>query len=249
VRRNLFYGSGGPGLVLYADSSGTYDPRYAHVVHNVFYQNGISPLSAGDRRYTFGMTLDNVAGANPAIPITDVAIKNNLFRNGVGGDLFFYWTDPDRQTVVGNYFDVVAGNNSSGSTITDIPAGNVQSAEDPLFADVSAPLTVENVAAFDFDLLPGSPAIDQGVFLTAAVGAGAGTILPVADAGYFTDGFGVTDGDLIQLEGQTATARIVAVDYAANTLTLDAALTWTGGQGVSLAYNGPAPDIGAYETP
>ena len=33
---------------------------YEHVYHNVFLHNGISPLSAGDLRYTFGMVFDNV---------------------------------------------------------------------------------------------------------------------------------------------------------------------------------------------
>jgi hypothetical protein len=37
------------------------------------------------------------------------------------------------------------------------------------------------------------------------------------------------------------------MDYVNNTLTLDQPLSWTDGQGVSLAYNGKAPDIGAYE--
>ena len=33
------------------------------------------------------------------------------------------------------------------------------------------------------------------------------------------------------------------------TLTIDAPLTWSDGDGVSLAYEGLAPDLGAYEHP
>jgi hypothetical protein len=64
-----------------------------------------------------------------------------------------------------------------------------------------------------------------------------------------TAGNGITDetGDIIQLEGQEATAIITAIDYTTNTLTLDQPLTWIAGQGVSLAYLGTAPDLGAYE--
>jgi len=54
-------------------------------------------------------------------------------------------------------------------------------------------------------------------------------------------------GDEIQLEGQTTSARIVSVDYAAKTLTVDQPLTVTAGQGVTMKYSGKAPDIGAYE--
>jgi hypothetical protein len=63
----------------------------------------------------------------------------------------------------------------------------------------------------------------------------------------FTDGAGLTDGDMIQLEGQTQTALIMSIDYPANTLTIDRSLTWTNGLGVSLPYVGSAPDMGAYE--
>ena len=71
----------------------------------------------------------------------------------------------------------------------------------------------------------------------------------VADAAYFIDGYGITDGDVIQLEGQTQTSRITGIDYAANRLTLDTPLTWTAGKGVALSYTGSVPDIGAYERP
>ncbi len=101
----------------------------------------------------------------------------------------------------------------------------------------------------DFHLLADSPLIDRGAFLTSAVAAGSGTTLQVADASWFYDGFAIEgeEGDRIQLDGQAQTARIVRIDLAANTLVLDKPLTWTAGQGVTLAYNGRAPDIGAYE--
>ncbi len=104
-------------------------------------------------------------------------------------------------------------------------------------------------AVRDLHLAPGSAMIDAGAFLTTATSAGTGTSLPVADAGYFYDGFQVPGqvGDLIQLQGQTGVARILAIDYNTNTLTLDTALTRTAGQGVALAYVGAAPDQGAFE--
>jgi hypothetical protein len=51
---------------------------------------------------------------------------------------------------------------------------------------------------------------------------------------------------LIQLaNGQRA--RITKVNYDANTITVGSSLSWTQNIGVSLPYEGPAPDIGAYE--
>ncbi len=88
--------------------------------------------------------------------------------------------------------------------------------------------------------------IDAGTFLTTTTSASSGTSLPVADAKYFMDGWGIIDGDIIQLDGQRVTAEITGI--TGNTLTIDTSLTWSNGQGVSLAYEDDAPDLGAYET-
>jgi hypothetical protein len=249
VRRNLFYLNDGPGLHLYVDTTKTYEASYTYAYHNVFYKNGVSPLSAPEVRATYGMLFENSAGNATPMPIVGVAVKNNLFYSDTGGSIFFYYTDASKQTVLGNYFKKVYGSNAGGFYTPVVPAGNITSAADPLFVDISAPATVANIGKLDFHLQAGSPAVDKGVFLTTTTGAGSGTSLLVADAAYFIDGYGITDGDLIQLEGQTQTARVVSVDCVANRLTLDAPLTWVAGKGVALAYAGTAPDIGAYERP
>ena len=91
--------------------------------------------------------------------------------------------------------------------------------------------------------------IDAGTYLTKTASSGDGTSLRVQDASYFYDGYGIDGdpGDLIQIQGQTATARVIDIDYQNNILTLDKALTWDAGKGVSLTLNGTAPDLGAYE--
>lgn len=101
----------------------------------------------------------------------------------------------------------------------------------------------------DYRLTVGSSQIDAGSFLTQTSGAGSGTSLPVNDVRYFYDGFQISgeSGDQIQLQGQVGTVRVTAINYATNTLTLSAPLTWSAGQGVHLAYAGSAPDIGAFE--
>lgn len=104
-----------------------------------------------------------------------------------------------------------------------------------------------NFSGHDFHLQAGSPCVNAGTFPAATTSAGSGTQIPVSDAKIFVDGFGIADGDSIQLQGQTQTARITSINYTTNVLTVDQSLTWTNGLGVSLPYNGPAPDIGAYE--
>jgi hypothetical protein len=101
-----------------------------------------------------------------------------------------------------------------------------------------------------FTLKTSSQMIDAGTFLTQTVGPGIGTSMVVSDAGYFFDGYGIAGevGDLIQLDGDTATARIMDINYASNTLTLDTSLSWSDGQGVALAYNDNAPDMGKFES-
>ncbi|MEA3400513.1 MAG: right-handed parallel beta-helix repeat-containing protein [Armatimonadota bacterium] len=113
-------------------------------------------------------------------------------------------------------------------------AGNVNL--DPGFVDADN---------YDFRLRDTSPCIDAGRPLTTAVEAGQGTLLRVGDATWFTDGYGVIEGDMVRVGEQRA--RVVQADYAAGTLTLDEPLRWTAGSGVSLDYHGKAPDIGAVE--
>ena len=108
---------------------------------------------------------------------------------------------------------------------------------------------VINITGGDFHLRPESVAIDHGAFYTATTRDGQGRVLPVVDAGYFVDGFGLIRGDLIQVgvKAQSHTATVLQVDYNRNELTLDTELTWRQGDAVSLAYVGAAPDMGAFE--
>jgi hypothetical protein len=107
-----------------------------------------------------------------------------------------------------------------------------------------------NPEATDFHLKDSSPMIDAGAFLTRTTGSGVDSIeMPVEDPMFFYDGFGIEGekGDLIQVKGQTETARVVHIDYQKKTLKLDRPLSWENGQEVTLAYTGSGPDVGAYE--
>jgi parallel beta-helix repeat protein len=137
---------------------------------------------------------------------------------------------------------------AGGASQTDI--GNTGA----VILDSNAVLTTAppfvNEAARDLHLQPGSSLVDTGAFATTVVTAGSGTAMQVADVGWFYDGFMIPGetGDLVQLDGQSQTARIVSINYATSTLTLDRSLSWSTGQGLHLAFGGTRPDPGAFES-
>ncbi len=195
------------------------------VEHNWFERSGLPP--------------DNNTSAGMSVPTPHNIVRRNVFvdNDGPGLDistltglwdargLMFYYTDPAAQVVAGNWHE----------------------AGDPGFDDIEHPADPARPPTSRFQLRPDSPCVDGRVFLATTASAGAGTEIPVADAGYFSDGREVVEGDVIQIEGTTDRARIVAIDYERNVLTVDEALVWVAGQGVSLPYDGAAPDIGAPE--
>jgi len=133
--------------------------------------------------------------------------------------------------------------------------GPTDISEDPLMVGPFDPLEVggedpkfvpDFTRAFACRLREGSPCIDAGRFLTWTVGSGSGTQVRVQDASFFTDGFGMAEGDIVKV-GDEEPARVVGVDYDMNLITLDRPISWEDGEGVSMAYFGSAPDIGAYE--
>lgn len=206
-------------------------------------------------------------------------VRNNLFFNNLGGALgvqvypdealynqhnriyhntfynnhcFGFWgsndNDPER------YFDNIVKNNiffanldCAGTAPADIVNQNTtanllqnNSTDDPLFV-----LDNENYLSLSAQ----SNKINAGEFLTQTVGAGSGTNLPVADSFYFSSGNGMQAGDEIQLQNQTTTARVMAIDHQSKTLSLSQSLSWSDAQGVALKFNGVAPDLGAKESP
>ncbi|MBX7195693.1 MAG: right-handed parallel beta-helix repeat-containing protein [Sandaracinaceae bacterium] len=165
----------------------------------------------------------------------DFAVDHNLYANAAGV----------------RFFDMAGGH----CTELDLDAwrallesAGAEGAEshsvigDPMFVDAPARPVGEG---FDFHLREGSPAIDAGRTLTRAASAGSGSELAVLDAGFFSDGFGVTAGDAIVVGGETAI--VVAIDHDASVLTLDRSLSWDEGTVVTLPFVGSAPDIGAFE--
>jgi parallel beta-helix repeat protein len=199
--------------------------------------------------------------------LTDLGFKNNIIGEHNHGELAVQSTDPNLELDIDNnlYFNTQSvlmvdfRDNYDWDELSFadwqihlqgqigvVGADENSLVSDPLF--VNAPSRpVGDHSQFDFHLQSDSPGIEAGAFLTRTTSSGSGTQIPVNEAGYFTNGYGITDGDLIQLEGQTQTARITNVDYENDIITVDTPLSWSSGQGVSLPYFGNKPDIGAYE--
>jgi hypothetical protein len=243
IRKNLFRNNG-KSIVLAAWG------KEQVAQNNKIYQNTIDDSYWGVSNDGDGTITGNIY-KNNSITNTQIANRSITAWN--------YDIDPSERVALSINVNYFINNNSYGQSnyykrsggsiavialdwpaefIRDGYAGQQMSA-DPKFKDPNN---------FDYTLQSSSPNIDSGAFLTTISSSpGTGQTFIVTDAGYFTDGWGIIEGDAIQLQNQTTTAKITNINYSTNSITVDKNLTWTNGQGVALAYSGSAPDIGAKE--
>jgi len=184
--------------------------------------NGDTGATAYNNIYKNNIVYNNIS-AYQAVIQANTAIKDNYFQNNL-----FYKSGVTNVLSIGGVGKSVAGAESGDPSHW---VGNVQ--KDPYLG-------------VDFRPVSGSPCIDTGAFLTSVTSAsGSGYTITVADARYFTDGYGIFPGDLIRV-GST-TANIAAIDYSTNKITFKEQMSWQQGAAVSLPYSGNKPDIGAFE--
>ena len=225
-RKNTLHDNGTAGIGLHSKWHGAASDNYVYA--NTFYRNGTDGTIQNFHKG--GISIQNYRGVAPR----GNAIKNNIFyRNVAPVDRF--------------HADGVFAVGSNVSLDEQVLAGNWKEAGDPLFVDDDTPVDPREADLPDFHLRPKSPCIDAGVFLTRTADEGHGREIGVADAGYFTDGWGIVSGDRIQLEDSSLRLRVLDVDYEANLLRVDQEVGWRQGQGVSLPYEGDRPDMGAFE--
>ena len=165
------------------------------------------------------------------------ALKNNIIYGNLGRE----WWDRGSETIAVNNWLTRNG--------------------DPQFVDpsVSDPTSATKP---DLSLRPMSAAIDKGVPLTQADGAGVNSrVLRVDDALYFQYGergssLSNVRGDVIAVGTVGNTVRVEAIDYEARTITLAAPRTWSDKSPIWLSQDsdgtevlkGAAPDQGAHES-
>ncbi|HEX6996045.1 MAG TPA: NosD domain-containing protein [Gammaproteobacteria bacterium] len=219
IYHNTLYANGGPawGLVFYDGGHGVTGNVFKN---NIVYANRAA-AGVADGDIVFQLK------ANPSGAIGESIIENNLIAGRARSDVAFDVRSDDVMSLA-----------EAEKKYPRYVRGNIQGV--PKFV-VTEPRSLE-----DFALAPGSRGIDEGAPLTRTRGAGSGRTIPLEDAGYFTDGFSLVDGDRIRI-GNEAPLTVVAVDYEAHTVTVDRDTRWTNGAPVSLDFTGAAPDIGAIE--
>lgn len=229
IRKNVIYennraptGSNVMGAVLNSNSANI------TFVHNTLWRNG-APESRGNLAYCI----------RP--PVADTVIKNNIFSESLGA--YDGWINC---AVMSDYNNLYSTRSLSvnwlGSTLRWSDYRN--SSRQDLHTITANPL-FDNPWEGSFSLLKQSPDIDSGGSLTQVTSSGSGTAIPVDDARYFSDGYGLVVGDTVRVGEETAT--VIDVDYRANTITVDHPIHWDTGDSVSYDYAGSNPDRGAKE--
>jgi hypothetical protein len=239
VRKNIFLQCSIYGMYFsFYDLEGAHDLK---IYNNVFWHNGYSTtgqakgIPAGnswDNAYTHAILLpDDASHQYNNVIQNNIFYQNKNLRGSAKDIIEWYpeYDEPDLQVISNNWKGGVDG--------------------DPKFVDISGMPNPSLIATqFDFNLQADSGAIDKGIFLTNITSeSGSGKSFNVVDAGYFMDGWGIIEGDIIQLQGQNATFAIVFIDYSTNTITVSKSLSWKKWQGVALAYSGSSPDLGVHE--
>ena len=215
------------------------------------------------RNYEYGFEMIDLNQHPEPHHVRDNVFANNLFAdNDPGGDglaLLLYRNIADDNRFLNNllwagrlgaktvYYDFTfPGLKAWPGQRYSAPEAN-QALPGQFAANLEADPRLTAPRRDDFRLRPDSPCRDAGRPLAATTAAGRGAELPVDDARWFYDGFGIDgeQGDLIWVGQAKAEARVKQADLARRVLLLDRPLTWATGDPVTLPFAGQAPDLGA----
>jgi len=258
IRHCAIYWNENWGINLYEKAVGDRHPNYNHIYNNTLCHNAMGQMYLTN--YAKGKVY-NWSGSKAVMVFntaTNNRVINNIFAYNGANQFYGYPTNamlyggptnlgPACEIWGPNWTNNVQGDPLFVSDDTVNPWTN--SVQSNLFNSVN----ITNWPNYpNYHLGSLSRCIDAGGWLTTIVSpSGSGTNFTVADPGFFWPGVtaagAVFPGDTIQLQGQTVRSTITAIDYRTGVLTLSSSLSWTNGQGVALAYNGSAPDMGAYE--
>ncbi len=194
------------------------------VVNNIFYQNAniLHDKASSTAQISFDWN---------ATPEFGKVFNNNIYSEKPNAEVF-YFTDAG----------LMDPPQKSNTTIKKFQQFYPQDAwnnmeDDPQF---------ENPENSKYQLKTSSSAIDKGIALTEVISQGSGTIIPVKDALFFTNGFGLIDGDVIKINSQEL--NIISINYDENLITVDQKISWIKGDKVFFNYKNKAPDLGVFES-
>jgi hypothetical protein len=248
VRRNFIFQNGNEGIITqtHTDSKASQNNR---IYHNTIHGNGGPAWGLvfynGDG-VSGNVFKNNIVFSNRSSRgLADVDFEFKLHSNPMGtvgqslieGNLIAKASADDARVSIkngGGVMSLTKAEQQHSSTFRN----NIQAAVTFVAANPTEPE--------DFMLSRGSRGVDEALPLTRATKAGSGTVVQVADASYFFDGFGLVAGDRIRIGG-SAPLTVTKVDYAANRLTLSQRAQWSKDAPVTLDYSGNGPDIGAHE--
>jgi hypothetical protein len=249
VANNIFFHKGGTGLLVGATEN-------IKVLHNVFYRNkgDVNCHNKAElyliKDQTHNTILkNNIIYARPGVwtidrydgPDNDV-IGNNLIWGEDGPQTQIWWLALKRISMASWI------QQRAPQTLGAKPIFIAAPQDDQLTQFHNTTWIDMDIKNYDFHLPAHSNGIDAGLPLTVTASAGSGNKVAVENAGYFIDGFGIVDGDYINI-GANPVVRVLQVDYPSNSLVVGPLtnLRWNKGDNVSYAYTGQAPDLGAIE--
>lgn len=235
--------------------------KYSIIRNNVVNNNGRFAMEAWssnktsvDNRIYNNTFSGNYFGfrvqTDPNYAFTDNILKNNIFIDNIDYNVKFGASvSQNTNQFINNAFfggapvsyKYKTGIKDIQTTYTSEWKGNYN-----LNSESEAGFTDRNNR--NFSLSGNSKLIDAGTWLTTITSStGTSNSFLVADSRYFSDGFGIIPGDIIQIEGQKTIMRITKIDYDTNKIVVDRSISWTKGDSIGLQYTGNSPDIGAFE--
>jgi hypothetical protein len=238
VRNNIFYNSGGLNYTPAVNEPTKYNKIYNNTLdqnyRSVFLEGNSGTIAQDNSFMNNIVTRDEEYGIYVAPDSSNYQAYVNLYANNT-----FYSNASNKYKGVVSTDKYLLENSGSGinNSWDSEFVGNLNI--DPQFT---------NSNNRDYTLQNGSQLIDKGAWLTTITSAsGSGKTFTVSDSGYFCDGWGIVEGDKIQLQGTSSPVTILSIDYANNSITVNQTISWQRNDGVSLPFKGNAPDIGALE--
>jgi len=208
----------------------------------------------GNVAYNVGSYIQQAGGIDRVFNYNNAYYKTSMRHQSSWGSVIWHNVEQSNNPSIDNYVINNIVYDANGNFVLGLDGTSAGSGSEVDFSDnicfmakdQEGCLTTDpgfvDEGSYDFHLQQTSPAVDTGRTITTTTDSGSGTTFNVDEAGFFTDGFGLADGDIITV-GSNDPVKITDIDR--NTITVDSTITWNSGDAVNWRYDS-IPDIGAY---